>query len=121
MTNTLNTPAEALELQYPLRVLRFSRAPHTGGAGQHPGGDGILRELQATAPCEGTILSDRRTTAPYALAGGHPATPGQNAIRRADGTVEPLPAKARFHLNPGDRLCIQTPGGGGWGHPTTNH
>jgi N-methylhydantoinase B len=115
MTNTLNTPAEALEMQYPLRVRRLSRASQTGGPGQHPGGDGIVRELQATAPCEGTILADRRTTAPYGLAGGAPATPGANRITRADGTTEPLAGKARFRLNPGDTLRIQTPGGGGWG------
>ena len=70
MTNTLNTPAEAIEMQYPLRVRRFERATGTGGAGAHRGGDGTVRELEALADCEGTILSDRRTTRPYGLAGG---------------------------------------------------
>lgn len=114
MTNTLNTPAEALEIQYPLRVLRFERAHQTGGRGRHTGGDGILRELQALAPCEGTILSDRRTTAPFGLNGASSATPGANQIQRATET-ESLPGKARFTLAPGDCLVIRTPGGGGWG------
>jgi N-methylhydantoinase B len=110
MTNTLNTPAEAIEMQYPLRVTRFERAAATGGPGQFPGGDGILRELQALAPCTGTILSDRRTTAPWGLAGGASAAPGRNAA-----TGRALAGKAHFSLEPGDLLSICTPGGGGWG------
>jgi N-methylhydantoinase B len=115
MTNTLNTPAEALELQYPLRVLRFERAPNTGGRGVHTGGDGILRQLQALAPCQGTLLADRRTTTPYGLAGGQPASGARDCILRATGKTDPLPGKSQFTLNPGDTLKIQTPGGGGWG------
>lgn len=115
MTNTLNTPTEALELQYPLRVKRFERATNTGGKGTHTGGDGIIREIQALEPCEGTVLADRRATQPYGLSGGHPAAPGQNQIRRATGQTEILPGKAQFKLNPGDTLSIRTPGGGGFG------
>jgi N-methylhydantoinase B len=118
MTNTLNTPAEALEMQYPLRVLRFERAPGTGGEGKHPGGDGILREIQALAPCQGTLLGDRRTGQPYPLAGGKPASGAYDSIIRADRRIEPLPGKSQFTLNPGDTLQIQTPGGGGWGSET---
>jgi N-methylhydantoinase B len=110
MTNTLNTPAEAIEMQYPLRVTRFERALSTGGAGRYPGGDGILRELQALAPCTGTILSDRRTTAPYGLAGGATASAGGNAVND-----QPIPGKAQFSLGSGELLRIRTPGGGGWG------
>jgi N-methylhydantoinase B len=115
MTNTLNTPTEALELQYPLRVKRFERAKNTGGKGTHTGGDGIIREIEALDVCEGTVLTDRRATQPYGLSGGHPAAPGQNQIRRATGQTEILPGKTQFNLNPGDTLSIRTPGGGGFG------
>jgi len=110
MTNTLNTPAEAIELQYPLRVLRFERAPHTGGQGQYTGGDGIIRELQALALCEGTLLTDRRTTKPYGLNGGASAKTGENVVANNSA-----PGKSHFRLTPGQTLRIQTPGGGGWG------
>ena len=115
MTNTLNTPAEALELQYPLRVRRFERADGTGGAGGFRGGDGIVRELEALADCDGTILSDRRVSSAYGLAGGTKAHAGENAVIRAGGVVEPVGGKAQFHLREGDAIRIQTPGGGGWG------
>jgi N-methylhydantoinase B len=110
MTNTLNTPAEALELQYPLRVRRFERAPDTGGAGKHKGGDGIIRELEALVPCEGTIISDRRISRPYGLSGGPSGRAGANAINN-----QPIAGKSRIKLSRGDILRIQTPGGGGWG------
>ena len=115
MTNTLNTPAEALEMQYPLRVRRFERATNTGGAGRRRGGDGIVREIEALADCEGTLLTDRRLSRPYGLAGGEAAVPGANCVVSAEGSVRPLPAKARFTLARGHLLRIQTPGGGGWG------
>ena len=117
MTNTLNTPAEALELQYPLRVRRFERAPRTGGTGRFSGGDGIAREIQALADCEGTLLTDRRMSRPYGLAGGQAARAGVNSVLRADGHAEPLGGKARYALRPGDVLRIQSPGGGGWAEP----
>ena len=115
MTNTLNTPAEALEMQYPLRVRRFERAAGTGGAGRFAGGDGIVREIEALSDCEGTVLSDRRVSQPYGLSGGGSAIPGQNSILTRDGPERPLPGKARFTLRRGDILRIRTPGGGGWG------
>ena len=115
MTNTLNTPAEALEMQYPLRVRRFERAVGTGGAGANVGGDGIVREIEALASCEGTVLSDRRVSRPYGLAGGAAGSAGANEIMRATGAVEPLAGKARFALARGDVLRVRTPGGGGWG------
>jgi len=115
MTNTLNTPAEAIEMQYPLRVRRFERASDTGGAGAHRGGDGIVRELEALGDCEGTLLTDRRLSRPYGLGGGASASPGANSIVRAGAKPETLAGKAMFTLRRGDRLRIVTPGGGGWG------
>ncbi len=109
MTNTLNTPAEAIELQYPLRIRRFERAIGTGGAGKFSGGDGIVREIEALEPCEGTILSDRRISRPYGLSGAEPARAGQNELDQL------LPGKSTFRLEPRQILRITTPGGGGWG------
>ena len=103
MTNTLNTPAEALEMQYPLRVRRFELRDGSGGTGTHRGGDGIVREIEALADCEGTILSDRRVYPP-----GNGAV-GRNSINRRE-----IGGKAHIALKPGDVLCIETPGGGGW-------
>lgn len=115
MTNTRNTPAEALEMQYPLRVRRFERATRTGGAAQFRGGDGIIREIEALADCQGTVLSDRRMTHPYGLSGGELAAPGHNTVLHPDARQTPLSGKARFMLRKSDVLRIQTPGGGGWG------
>jgi N-methylhydantoinase B len=115
MTNTLNTPAEALEMQYPLRVTGY-HVLSNGGAGRHPGGGGIRRTLQALADCEGTILADRRTTRPYGLGGGLPGGSGYQAID-VGGESGAIPAKSRFRLGPGQIIDIQTPGGGGWGTP----
>ena len=116
MTNSLNTPVEALERALPVRVLRYGYRQGSGGAGKRPGGDGIVRELVALAPIEGTFLADRRLRGPWGLAGGEAGRPGEDRIVR-DGRVEPLPAKGRFDLAPGDRIRIETPGGGGWGSP----
>ena len=120
MTNTLNTPAEAIEMQYPLRVRAFS-AGETGGRGTHNGGGGIYREIEALAACEGTLLGDRRFggkgIGPYGLAGGASGVRAEDWVRRAaTQRDDPLRGgKVRFTLAPGDRLCIRTPGGGGWG------
>jgi N-methylhydantoinase B len=115
MTNTLSTPAEALEMQYPLRVRRFERAQNTGGRGSHRGGDGIVREIEALAPAEGTILSDRRLSRPYGLRGGEAASSGANAIVSANSKESKLTGKCNVSLSEGDVLRIVTPGGGGWG------
>jgi N-methylhydantoinase B len=119
MTNTLNTPAEAIEMQYPLRVRRFERAGDTGGPGRRRGGDGIMRELEALAPCEGTLLADRHVKEPYALNGGMTPWPGGAWIDFPDErrSLNWNNGKVRFTLNTGDTLCIRTPGGGGWGAP----
>jgi N-methylhydantoinase B len=110
MTNTLNTPAEAIEMQYPLRVRRFERATASGGAGKHAGGDGIVREIEALLPAEGTVITDRRISRPYGLAGGDRARAGANSIND-----QPIGGKAKVKLSRGDVLRIVTPGGGGWG------
>jgi N-methylhydantoinase B len=112
MTNTLNTPAEAIEMQYPLRVEAFEVRRGSGGAGKWAGGNGIVRRLRALAACEGTLLSDRRAGRPYGLNGGGPGAAGEDAAggRRLGG-------KARFTLLPGDALEVATPGGGGWEKP----
>jgi N-methylhydantoinase B len=110
MTNTLNTPAEAIEMQYPLRVRRFERAANSGGAGKHRGGDGIVRELEALTPAEGTVITDRRVSRPYGLAGGSAAGSGANSVND-----QPVGGKAKIKLSRGDVLRIITPGGGGWG------
>jgi N-methylhydantoinase B len=114
MTNTLNTPIEALEYAYPFEVVRYDIRRGTGGAGRHPGGDGLRRDLRLNAPATASLLTDRRASRPYGLAGGDPGAPGQNILIRA-GVESPLPAKGSVELRPGDILSIRTPGGGGWG------
>lgn len=117
MTNTLNTPVEALELAYPIRLERYSLRSGSGGRGQHRGGDGIVREYTILAPATVTMLSERRAVAPWGLAGGEDGKPGRNILFRAGGAVEELPSKFTRRVQPGDRLRIETPGGGGWGVP----
>lgn len=116
MTNTLNTPIEALEAYYPLRVERYAVRMRSGGAGRHRGGDGIVRELRFLTPADLTLLTDRRAVAPYGLKGGGAARRGRNALARG-GRWRSLPAKINVRVQPGDALRIETPGGGGWGTP----
>ncbi len=114
MTNTLNTPVEAFEHQFPVRVESYHIRRGSGGAGEHRGGDGIVRELRFLAPAEVTILSDRRERGPWGLAGGEPGKPGRNTLTRR-GSKTRLPGKTRIEVREGDLLRIETPGGGGWG------
>ena len=114
MTNTLNTPIEALEAAYPVRVTRYSLRPGSGGRGTHRGGDGIVREIEALAPMQATVLSERRRLRPYGLRGGGNGRAGQNNWIRA-GKTQRLAGKTTRTLAAADRLCIMTPGGGGWG------
>ena len=114
MTNSLNPPVEALERALPVRVVRYGYRRGSGGAGRRPGGDGLVRELEALAPIEGTLLADRRRNGPWGLAGGEAGRPGRDAIVRR-GEELSLPSKGRFDLAPGDRIRVETPGGGGWG------
>jgi N-methylhydantoinase B len=116
MSNTLNTPVEALEREFPLRVTRHAVRRGSGGRGRRHGGDGLVRELEALAPMEFSLLSDRRRTGPPGLEGGAPGSPGRNLlVRGGRGKEVVLPGKAAGRLEPGDRLRIETPGGGGRG------
>jgi N-methylhydantoinase B len=115
MTNSLNTPAEALEYAYPLRVRRYALRPGSGGRGRFSGGDGIVREIEVLTDCEVTLLADRRARGPWGLAGGSDGAPGKTFITRSDGSVEAMPAKFSTRLRKGERITIETPGGGGWG------
>jgi N-methylhydantoinase B len=116
MTNTMNTPAEALEMTYPFRLVEYAVRRRAGGAGKHSGGDGIVRTYEMITPASVTLLTERRSRAPWGLAGGQPGTPGQNFLRRAgESTQTPLPSKGQLRLAAGDRLTIETPGGAGWG------
>jgi N-methylhydantoinase B len=115
MTNSLNTPAEALEYAYPLRVRRYSLRPKSGGQGRFRGGDGIVREIEVLADAECTLLSERRQHAPYGLNGGADGLPGTATLIREDGSTRALPGKFNVRLRRGERIRIQTPGGGGWG------
>jgi N-methylhydantoinase B len=114
MTNTLNTPAEALEYAYPLRVLRYEVRRGSGGAGQRRGGDGVRRDLQVLAPAKACIMTDRRRLAPYGLDGGSSGDTGCNLLIRGDRERE-LPGKECFDMESGDVLSVRTPGGGGYG------
>jgi len=114
MTNTLNTPVEALEFAYPFRVLQYTIRQGSGGAGQHPGGDGIIRDLLMLSPAQASLLTERREFKPYGLNDGDAGSCGENVLIR-DGEVTNLPSKGSFDLNEGDILSSRTPGGGGYG------
>lgn len=118
MTNSLNTPAEALEYAYPLRLRRYSFRSNSGGAGLHRGGDGIVREIEVLTDAQVTLLADRRARGPYGLAGGGDGAPGRTVIIRRDGSKEELPGKTSVRLRAGERVRIESPGGGGWGKPS---
>jgi len=115
MTNSLNTPAEALEYAYPFRVTRYSLRPNSGGAGKHVGGNGIVRELELLCDADVTLLADRRKRGPYGLQGGSDGAPGRNLVVRADGSEHLIPEKGSVRLKSGERVRIESPGGGGWG------
>jgi N-methylhydantoinase B len=116
MTNSWNTPVEAFEQAFPVLVRAYHVRRGSGGRGRWRGGDGVVREFEFRAPAEVTILSDRRVRGPYGLAGGAAGKPGRNVLIRA-GKSKRLPGKVRLSVQPGDRLRIETPGGGGWGAP----
>lgn len=116
MSNTLNTPIEALEYSFPLRVRAYHLRRGSGGAGRRRGGEGLVRSLEFLAPVTATLTSERRRRAPYGLQGGADGQPGRNSLLRG-GVEIPLPGKVSLELQPGDVLQIATPGGGGWGRP----
>ncbi len=116
MTNSLNTPIEALEYAYPFRVRRYGYRSGSGGAGRFRGGDGLIREIELLVPAQVTLLADRRQFHPWGLAGGDEGAAGRAIVTEAGtGTVSELPGKCSRYLQPGDILRIETPGGGGWG------
>jgi N-methylhydantoinase B len=117
MSNTLNTPIEALEQEFPLRVTEYAVRRGSGGAGRFRGGDGLVRELEALAEVDYALLSERRRVAPQGASGGGPGKKGDNLVRRAGGGREEVRSKSQGRLRPGDRLRIETPGGGGYGPP----
>ena len=114
MTNSLNTPAEALEYAYPLRVREYRIRKGSGGKGKQRGGDGVIREIETLEPARVSLLADRRKYNPYGLSGGEEGKPGRAAIVR-NGRKEKIGSKGSWELEDGDRIRIETPGGGGFG------
>jgi N-methylhydantoinase B len=117
MSNSLNTPVEALEHAYPFRVTHYGIRRGSGGEGRHRGGDGLRRDLQILTSARVALLSERRHDGPAGAAGGSPGSAGQNVLIRG-GLETPLPSKVTFSVEAGDVVSIRSPGGGGWGTPT---
>jgi len=119
MTNTRNTPIEAFERAYPMRVRRYSIRRGSGGDGYAPGGDGLIKEVEVLADCTLSLITERRSSRPWGLWGGAPGATGENwLLRGGDETgAERLPAACTVALRAGDVVRILTPGGGGWGAP----
>jgi N-methylhydantoinase B len=115
MTNTMNTPVESLEMAYPIRVLRYSLREGSGGAGEFTGGDGIVREYEFLSDATVTINSERRNRAPYGLQGGAEGIKGRNKLNRKGKKHQLVSGKFTTQVSEGDRISIETPGGGGWG------
>ena len=114
MTNSLNTPAEALEYAYPLRVRAYHIRKNSGGRGRQRGGDGVVREIETLCPARMSLLADRRRRAPYGLRGGEDGKRGRDTIIR-QGRKQAIASKGSWELEAGDRVHIETPGGGGYG------
>ena len=111
-------------MAYPFRVTEYSVRRGSGGTGKHPGGDGVTRTYEFLVPATVTLQTERRRLAPYGLNGGDAGQPGRNTLRPLTSDLQPptsgplpLPSKTRLTVSPGDRLTIETPGGGGWGRP----
>ena len=116
MSNTSITDPEILERRYPVRVREFSLRRGSGGAGRWRGGDGLVREIEFLADMTVSLLTQRRERAPRGLQGGKNGLPGRQFLIRTDGSEETLPAVTSFAVTAGERLRIETPGGGGWGN-----
>ena len=119
LTNTRNTPVEALERAYPLRVRALRLRPGTGGVGRRRGGDGIERDLEVLVDATVSLISERRVSAPWGLAGGGSGAVGENWLlpNGEEGAAIRLPDKCTVHLKAGDVIRMRTPGGGAWGRP----
>jgi N-methylhydantoinase B/oxoprolinase/acetone carboxylase alpha subunit len=119
VTNTQNTPIEALERTYPMRVRRYRLRQRSGGAGEAPGGDGIERDLQVLEDCTVSLITERRVSRPPGLWGGEPGAPGETWVLPGgdESQAKRLPDKCTIRLRTGDVLRMLTPGGGGWGPP----
>ncbi len=115
MTNTKNTPIESLEAHYPFRVVRYGLRTGSGGVGRFPGGDGIVRELEFDVAASVSLIGERRRNHPWGLDGGGPGATGEDWLIRGNGARERLPSKTTIQVEPGDRLLVMTPGGGGFG------
>lgn len=120
MTNSWNTPVEVFERTYPARIRKYAIRRASGGQGRYCGGNGIVREIELLTATQVGLLSDRRKTAPYGLAGGQPGKPGRNVLIR-NGKKQELPGKCVFFAEPGTILRVETPGGGAWGKPAQAH
>jgi N-methylhydantoinase B/oxoprolinase/acetone carboxylase alpha subunit len=119
MTNTKNTPVEALERAFPMRVRRYRLRHGSGGTGEAAGGEGIERDLELLEDCTVSLITERRDSRPWGLAGGGPGDPGENWLLPGgdEAHAERLPDKCTVRLRAGDILRMLTPGGGGWGPP----
>ena len=119
MSNSLNTPVEALEHAYPFHVTAYGIRRGSGGAGEHRGGDGLRRDLKVLAAARVALLCERRTVGPSGARGGKDGATGENVLIR-EGVEHSLAGKATFSIEAGDIVSIRSPGGGGWGDPTTD-
>jgi 5-oxoprolinase (ATP-hydrolysing) len=117
MTNTRITDAEVLEARHPVRLLGFSLRRGSGGPGRRRGGDGLIRRYEFLAPVTLSLLTERRATRPYGVAGGGPGASGRNVLEHPDGSFEELPGRITVEVVAGDQLRVETPGGGGFGEP----
>jgi N-methylhydantoinase B len=116
MTNTLNTPIEAIERDYPMRVTSYEFVEGTGGKGRYRGGNGLIRALSLTAGnARVSLLAERHAVAPRGVSGGEDAVCGKHTLQHVDGSQEKIGAKATFAFAPGETIVVQTPGGGGYG------
>lgn len=118
MTNTRITDPEVLEARLPVRLVQFALRSGSGGQGKHCGGNGLVRRFEFLRPLVVSLITNRRTVGPYGSNGGHCGKPGANWLIQSTGRTQ-LPSASRIEVVAGDQLEIQTPGGGGWGEPTS--